>query len=69
MYREETRRHIQRALEELILQHCALPALANSHPRELTENVTLLAKMLSDQLWFEGYELQIHSDPSHVGAL
>ena len=68
MYREDTRKRIQRALEQVLAQDGTLPILADSNPNELAENVAVLAKIISDQLWSEGYELQAQCRPWGVVA-
>ena len=60
MYRTQTYEQIQSALSCVVSQGIRSPTLWSPDSRELAENVSLLAKMLADQLWAEGYELQLH---------
>lgn len=58
MHREEICRCIERALTHILSERGALPDLSSSDSQQLAENINLLAKILADQLWIEGYELR-----------
>ena len=58
MYKSETRRYIEKALTSILAQGGALPGLDSCNANEISENISMLAKLLTDQLWAEGYELE-----------
>ena len=61
MYKQETSRRIEGALGCVLAQGGVLPNLTSSDSQEIAETIHLLAKMLADQLWFEGYELHLRN--------
>lgn len=69
MYRIETRKQIHDALSHIVAQELGLPKLWSSDPRELAENVDLLSKLVADQLWVDGYELELRPTlPTTINA-
>ena len=60
VYREETRKRIEKAIAQVLAREGALPGFMRREQQELAEDAALLARMLSDELWFEGYELALH---------
>ena len=67
MYRTETRKQIRSALYHVVGEGHGLPALRSSEPRELAEDSDLLARLVADQLWAEGYELKLRETPLLTG--
>jgi hypothetical protein len=59
MYREETRKRIERAMAQVLAREGLLPGFVKRDQHESEESAILLARVLSDQLWFDGYELAL----------
>jgi hypothetical protein len=58
MWREETRRLIEKAFRDVLAFESALPQLSSADdPRILAEHISLVSKVLADQLWRSKYEL------------
>ena len=57
MYKVETHKRLEGALCSILAQDGVLPSLSAIDSQEMAENLELLARVLADQLWFEGYQL------------
>jgi hypothetical protein len=58
MYKSETRRYIEKALANVLAEGACLPGMSATDANEISENIGALAKVLTEQLWAEGYELE-----------
>ena len=61
MFKQETRRCIEKALGCALAQDCAIPGFTGRDPRELAEDIAALSAILTEQLWNEGYELELRT--------
>jgi hypothetical protein len=57
MYREDTRRHIEEALRQILALGGRVHGLSLDADEAL-QDINLLSQQLGDQLWFAGYQLQ-----------
>ena len=61
MYKLETHKRLEGALCSILAQGGVLPSLSAIDSQEMAENLALLARVLGDQLWSEGYQLTLHT--------
>jgi hypothetical protein len=59
MYKAEMCRGIERALHLVLSYTGALPGFSEPDPEQMAQNIRLLAEMVAEQLWTEGYQLEL----------
>lgn len=64
MYKEETRRRIETALGE-ILAHNGRWQAPSLDAERASQDICQLSKLLADQLWVTGYELEMRNPHVH----
>lgn len=58
MWKEETRRLIEKAFSDVLSFDAVLPQLSRTDdPRIVAEDISRVSKVLADRLWRYGYEL------------
>ena len=58
MYKSETRRFIEKAMLSLLSEGSPLPNFSSGDSIEISQDISLFAQKLTEQLWAEGYELE-----------
>lgn len=61
MYKSETRRSIEKAMFSMLAEGSPLPNLCSGDADEISQDISLFAQKLTEQLWAEGYELEPRS--------